>query len=360
MISDFFITCIFLNYLHKLNNKAVQLEHNSSLLKMQNAVIGERLKGLYSAIMQTSGNLGVQKKLQEEFELSCSSVKSLGLEYEALKAKYQEVTQSRDQIVQDSYEVISMKDTLEDQRDRIQRVFKEKVNQMQTQIQNLLNEREELKEKVTSLENSVKQLSSDNLYIKNQLKKYKSSHSNQTERQCTLCNLYYYENENFNWSCKTHKSRYIESAGYYFCCGKKGESAPGCIKSKHVSGEQEEAKDSEKSINETCTNCKSIGHSSHNCPKDPNVHDEFDPAEELDRINMNSKLRRKSLLNTSEIRDKLAQVMGDKPISIDTLETEGAEERTSNGFKDLELVKQEIHHKDTLITSLDPKLTLNN
>lgn len=48
---------------------------------------------------------------------------------------------------------------------------------------------------------------------------------------CKGCGLDYQESENFNWSCRTHKSDY--SGEIWWCCGKTSKEAAGCKFDKH-------------------------------------------------------------------------------------------------------------------------------
>ena len=40
------------------------------------------------------------------------------------------------------------------------------------------------------------------------------------------------ESENFNWSCRTHRSEY--SGEIWWCCGKTGKESLGCKFGKHL------------------------------------------------------------------------------------------------------------------------------
>ena len=42
-------------------------------------------------------------------------------------------------------------------------------------------------------------------------------------KTCKLCGADYLESENFNWSCRTHKSEF--SGEIWWCCGKTNKEA---------------------------------------------------------------------------------------------------------------------------------------
>ena len=99
------------------------------------------------------------------------------------------------------------------------------------------------------------------------------------------------ENENRNWSCRTHSSQFMDQ---YWCCGKTNENAPGCIVQKHIPREDEEdemdPKEKEEiqkqaSSNQMCRSCKQYGHQQEVCIRDPNLRTFFSQPEEVDRIN---------------------------------------------------------------------------
>jgi hypothetical protein len=49
---------------------------------------------------------------------------------------------------------------------------------------------------------------------------------------CKFCGLDFVESENFNWSCRTHRSEY--SGEMWWCCGKLNKEALGCKFQKHI------------------------------------------------------------------------------------------------------------------------------
>ena len=57
-------------------------------------------------------------------------------------------------------------------------------------------------------------------------------------KMCKNCSKEYLESDNFNWSCKTHKSEY--GGEMWWCCGKKELNAAGCHTAKHESKEDDE------------------------------------------------------------------------------------------------------------------------
>ena len=99
-------------------------------------------------------------------------------------------------------------------------------------------------------------------------------------KQCRKCGKEYHEKENFNWSCRTHRSDFGEEDKIWWCCGKQGKETPGCQYSKHECKEddEDEEDDQEKEKNKAkhlkyirCQCCKEMGHGIEECPNDPNL-----------------------------------------------------------------------------------------
>ena len=53
------------------------------------------------------------------------------------------------------------------------------------------------------------------------------------EKICVNCKKAYKEEENFNWSCKTHLSEFSGNA--WWCCGKSEKDDEGCSVTRHIS-----------------------------------------------------------------------------------------------------------------------------
>lgn len=56
-----------------------------------------------------------------------------------------------------------------------------------------------------------------------------------SQKVCKNCGKDYNEKENFNWSCRTHRSEF--SGEIWWCCGKEDIKQPGCKYSQHESKE---------------------------------------------------------------------------------------------------------------------------
>lgn len=95
-------------------------------------------------------------------------------------------------------------------------------------------------------------------------------------KTCKYCGTDYMESENFNWSCRTHKSEF--SGELWWCCGKTQKEAVGCKFDKHQmrneAEENEDGTDGQNAVKnkEVCNCCKELGHRADRCDNDPNFH----------------------------------------------------------------------------------------
>ena len=69
--------------------------------------------------------------------------------------------------------------------------------------------------------------------MKDRISKLKHRKGKATEDYmiCGKCGKDFNEKENFNWSCRTHKSEW--SGDMWWCCGKRTKEAYGCKYGKH-------------------------------------------------------------------------------------------------------------------------------
>ncbi|OMJ72641.1 hypothetical protein SteCoe_28866 [Stentor coeruleus] len=110
------------------------------------------------------------------------------------------------------------------------------------------------------------------------------------QETCEVCNRQFNNLTNFDWSCVYHPFQW--NGFIYRCCGKTKKQSPGCSTSKHKKTQTPKPPQ----IFFSCTSCKDHGHTSKDCPKDPNTRTGVDPFSELNRI---------SQLNFSKMTPKI-------------------------------------------------------
>ena len=141
---------------------------------------------------------------------------------------------------------------------------------------------------------------------------------------CKNCRQDFYEENNFSWVCKTHRSEYSAEDDLWWCCLKKGFKSPGCKLQEHQAIENDDEdefnqKEDEKSKqiemkNKRCLCCKQFGHRIENCPKDPNIvtlkdKDELEKdSKRLERIKDDKKKFAETQVTTTQMMKTLVKV----------------------------------------------------
>lgn len=105
-------------------------------------------------------------------------------------------------------------------------------------------------------------------------------------KTCGVCGKEFSDQENFNWSCRTHQSEY--SGEMWWCCGKLNKHDPGCKSGKHIVSNQSKGNIdgilNPDTNNAKCMCCKDFGHLTRDCPRDPNLKTRFNQLAELRRV----------------------------------------------------------------------------
>jgi hypothetical protein len=95
----------------------------------------------------------------------------------------------------------------------------------------------------------------------------------QDYKACRVCGQDYLEQDNYNWSCRSHRSEY--SGEMWWCCGKLSKDALGCKFSKHLSKDEDEidglGQNEQAPLLQKCSCCKQTGHTAEECERDPNL-----------------------------------------------------------------------------------------
>ena len=279
----------------KLKTKETSQDHMCALLQMQNDIIGERLKGLYSSIETAVSNRLIESTLSNEIKLLYDRGTELANFLEKVTTEIDKVTMMRDKMVEKCEQMIVFRDEMKAERDRIGKIAKDKIGLLQGQLQKCEEEKEKLTSELSKTEQNFKDLTDEYEKLRQKAKQYKlkrKMYGEEDEKVCKNCQRVFIESENYNWSCRRHQSEY--SGEIYWCCGKSGKDTPGCKISRHESKEEdEEAEDLGKverdpsSMHCSVTSiqsCKKLGHSACDCPRDPNIRTAFDISEEVQRV----------------------------------------------------------------------------
>jgi DNA repair exonuclease SbcCD ATPase subunit len=148
-------------------------------------------------------------------------------------AKNSQVIADADNYLSTAKDAIKKKEKLETERKHSIAIFLAKTNQFNTDEKEYIAKINDLTYEVDKLLKSVRLLTDEKTKMKDRITKLKNKRGvvNMDQKQCSLCSKEFLEKENFNWSCRTHKSEW--SGEMWWCCGKTSKGAHGCGVSKH-------------------------------------------------------------------------------------------------------------------------------
>lgn len=207
--------------------------------------MADRITGFYKALDNILGTFGIQNKLSDELLILKSKLKDTTNELEISNNSLMSATQDRDILRNDYIELNDIKSDLTKQREKANKIFKEKFVSMQKELTEAIESRDHYKSKQEESEKKYFDISEEFKKFRQKMKLKYSKVEDNEEKFCKNCQKSYFNSENFNWSCRTHSSKLCGDT--YWCCGKVGKDSIGCIVSKHISKDEEDLSDNEKS-----------------------------------------------------------------------------------------------------------------
>ena len=268
----------------------------------------EKIKGLYDSVIALAEKYSSYNKIRDEYAIVFNASACLSDTENSNLQEFNKLNQERLQLIKEYLELAEIKEDYLKKKKKMQTAFTEKAKDMKKETHLLNEEKEYYKSQVCDLEKRFSHVSEE--LKKHKGKERKSIYSANEELLCAKCLCSYYENENFNWSCRTHRSQF--SGDRYWCCNLIGKDTPGCILSKHITKEEllEKNRKNNNAV-KYCIGCRDIGHSVADCPKDPNIRTNITPNEELTRLKTFKKIKRKNLSN-SDLHIKAFAMVSDK------------------------------------------------
>ena len=265
--------------------------------------------------------------------------------FEEIEMEMEKVLGEKDKVFNDCLEFLKSKEQFEMNQEKIVKGFRNRIQKVQTEYSMCLEERESLK--LENLELSKKQFDTEKELksIRKKIRQNTISGSLDIEKYCVKCQKSFVDSENFNWSCKSHMS--LIHNNIFWCCGKEGKEAPGCIISRHLSKLDSEPPDATSNI-KFCAGCKDSGHSISNCPRDPNIKTLAESSEDLKRVEkLNLSKRRMSVIELSTLSEKrILSGIEEKMIGSDFIKEFDSDEELDelNGvfFGDVLEIKEEL------------------
>ena len=126
----------------KLKTKETSQDHMSALLQMQNDIIGERLKGLYSSIQAAIDSHQIEQRFSNELLGLSQRQKELADFVEKVAIRLDQVNMEKEKMVRKCGQLIIFRSEMKAERDKIARIAKEKIQLLQGKLQKCEEEKE--------------------------------------------------------------------------------------------------------------------------------------------------------------------------------------------------------------------------
>lgn len=308
-------------------------------MNIEREIMFERFKGLYEAFDELLGLNCNSFRLEQRLEASQKGASVLSSFTEELEKEVKSSMREKESILKDCKDFLSVKASFFSNRDKTEKLFREKYSNLQVELAKCIQEREGFRLKHLDLESKFLETSEELKKLRARMKqKFANNSELLEERYCGKCNKTYMEHSNFNWSCKTHQTAINDNI--FWCCGKQGKDAPGCMISKHTNKEEESEKFENFIPVNFCSGCKQHGHSTFNCPKDPNMRTNADIEEEKERLLKVYIPKRKMSFNGIQLQS--LEILNGRMVAESTLSEQEREEMEGTGFADLMILKEEL------------------
>ena len=235
-------------------------------------------------IFESVNKITNAKNLEDKYKIEISRLKEqhkiLLNEKLEIKANTIRIIKEKDTHQNDAKELNDARTKIEKQLSTYQRSTKETITDLNNTIRKYNQDNKDLIEENTKADKQIKTLADERDKMRQRIVKLKlrKGKFDYGLKMCKFCGKEFHEKENFNWSCRTHRS--AEYGGeMWWCCGKRGKDQPGCKFSKHESKEDDdEDEDQDLEMNKArqlksirCQCCKELGHTIENCYRDPNL-----------------------------------------------------------------------------------------
>ena len=216
---------------------------------MQHSILSEKISGLTTALTSLSSLKHFDEHNNSFLRALFRGVKALFSSHEGLQSSLEEITLFANQLVQDSDLAKHLKGVLLKSEETILKPYKTLVSTLKHELESLSSSNLQLADRNAVLEMRV-------FNFLQEVEKHRRNtrlsllFTDPTEKICGNCQKVFKAAENFNWSCRHHKAKIVGSN--WFCCGKVGPKADGCIVDRHVSVEEMEETRGEKTATVFC------------------------------------------------------------------------------------------------------------
>ena len=209
-------------------------------MNLQQLILSEQLAGLTKSFSSLSSFRSLESRASENITKNFLSLKQLNAYTESMENSIQAHIDLSQSLVSECDLVAHLKGVILKSEEKLLKPYKALIQSLRTELDLMTLTCSDLKEKNSTLELRV-------FNFLQEIEKHKRNtrlsliFSDPTEKICGACQKIFKPNENFNWSCKHHRVRILNNS--WFCCGKHGQMAEGCVVGKHISVEELEERE---------------------------------------------------------------------------------------------------------------------
>lgn len=255
-----------------LEEQTKQFSHWYLTLNMKSVIVGERLKGSYEAYMMISSTFNLEQKLRDvNFKLQDFLENLIQKESSDVDIGT-EIFPDILILIKNFSDSFNNRASILKELRRLKTVIISKINSIHEEINSNHKETQSLINLQSSFESKLLYFTEEYDRTRIKLSEIIKKDTSKSEKICKTCAIVYNDQNNFNWSCKTHNGMW--SGSMYWCCGQTIKTSKGCIKQKHFTKNEDEnnIQKTEPTKEEVlCNTCYKPDHITQQCPLDPNT-----------------------------------------------------------------------------------------
>ena len=211
------------------------------MINFEKDIIAEKCNGLYKAFNNIIGTHSFFNKLLQEYSFLSQEMTKIIKSFEEISKNYSQVSNEKEMLMTELLDLSEMRSDLRNKKSKLVKDFKEQFSLMQKNVSISLGEKETYKQRYLELDKKYQDLVEEFKKFRQKVKEKYSLIRVNEEKFCKNCQKIYDESDNFNWSCRIHPSNFNGES--YWCCGKSGKDALGCLVSRHMNKEETEDND---------------------------------------------------------------------------------------------------------------------
>ena len=132
------------------------------------------------------------------------------IEKQNLEIRYSSLLEERDRLRNDLRDLAKARLNLIKEKEVYSQITKQKISQLEIELQNKNTELENKVEEYEKLDKNHRIISNERDKLKDRIQKLRNKRMrvDVNQKLCKKCGKDFLENENYNWSCRTHTSEF--------------------------------------------------------------------------------------------------------------------------------------------------------